>query len=272
RQVRREVIGQVLDYSSRIWSMSIDDFETRWRARTGESAFEVFGVDASAVRSGVESALRDGSFTLVLAVDAINDDLRRIVEYLNAITRDDVSILAFEATRFAHGRVEILMPRVYGAELVAMKDRRRRTNSWTPQEFLTAAGNDGDEVAVAAGLFLDEVRAAGFTLFNGTATHPNVIIGRPDDGYWPVSLYSNPVRPRIRLHDITDARGPELATACASRLIGIPGAKLDPEKPNIRAKLTLTSEALTDPSQRARFFDAMKLLAQGVHKGDAGAS
>lgn len=82
------------------------------RARTGESAFEVFGVDASAVRSEVECALRDGSFTLVLAVDTINHDLRRIVAYLNAITRDDVSIMAFEATRVAHGQVEILMPRV----------------------------------------------------------------------------------------------------------------------------------------------------------------
>lgn len=161
------------------------------------------------------------------------------MEYLNAITRDEVSIVAFEATRVAHGEVEILMPRVFGAELAAIKGRRRRTNSWTPQEFLTAAGNDGAEVAEAARLFLDEVRAAGFTLFNGTATHPNVIIGRPDAGYWPVSVYSNPVRPRIRLHDIADARGPELATACAMCLVGIPGAKLDPESPNIRAKLTL---------------------------------
>lgn len=153
--------------------MSIDDFEERWRFRTGESAFASFGTGESTVCAGVKAALADGSFTLVLAVDAINDDLRRIVEYLNAITRDEVSIIAFEATRVSHGQVEILMPRAYGAELAEAKNRRRRwTHSWTQEEFLAAAGADGEQVAAAARLFLDEVRRAGFTVFNGTAANP----------------------------------------------------------------------------------------------------
>ena len=117
------------------------------------------------------------------------------MEYLNAITRDEVSIVAFEATRVAHGEVEILMP--WSSGLNSLQSGPSPSDQLLdPQEFLTAAGNDGAEVAEAARLFLDEVRAAGFTLFNGTATHPNVIIGRPDAGYWPVSVYSNPVRPQ----------------------------------------------------------------------------
>ena len=42
-------------------------------------------------------------------------------------------------------------------------------------------------------------RAAGFTLFNGTATHPNVIIVRRAGYRLPAS--GNPVSPVIRLHD-----------------------------------------------------------------------
>ena len=30
-QIRREIVGQTLDYASRLWQMSIDSFEDRWR-------------------------------------------------------------------------------------------------------------------------------------------------------------------------------------------------------------------------------------------------
>lgn len=35
REVRREVVGQVLDYASRIWEMSVDEFEKAWTRAAG---------------------------------------------------------------------------------------------------------------------------------------------------------------------------------------------------------------------------------------------
>jgi hypothetical protein len=32
-QIRREVVGQVLDYASRLWRMPIEEFESRWSER-----------------------------------------------------------------------------------------------------------------------------------------------------------------------------------------------------------------------------------------------
>jgi hypothetical protein len=266
RQARREIIGQVLDYASRIWSMGIEEFEARWQAVAGAPAFEGFGVDASEVRRGVEKALRDGSFTLVLAVDAINDDLRRIVEYLNAITRDDVAVVAFEAARILDDDVEILMPRVYGAELAAAKERRRPSTSWTEDEFLRAVEQEGKDVTESVRTFLDQARRLGYIVYNGTASRPNVILGIEGFGYWPVSIYTAPVRVRLRLHDITDARGAEVTTACVQPLLDLPEVDLDRAKPNVRRKLTLPATLLTDPGARQQVLEALRVLADAAGK------
>ena len=266
RQARREIIGQVLDYASRIWSMSIEEFEARWLSVTGAPAFETFGIDAAEVRRGVQKALSDGSFTLVLAVDAINDDLRRIVEYLNAITRDDVAVVAFEAARILDEDVEILMPRVYGAELAAAKERRRTTNSWSEDKFLDAVAGESVQVAESVRDFLDHARRLGYTVYNGTAAQPNVILGVDGFGYWQVSIYTAPVRVRVRLHDITDARGADLTTACVQPLLGLPGVDLDPANLNVRRKLTLPAEMLTDPHSRERLLESMRVLAAAARK------
>lgn len=39
REVRREIIGQILDYASRFWHMSVEDFDAQWALRTGCSIF-----------------------------------------------------------------------------------------------------------------------------------------------------------------------------------------------------------------------------------------
>jgi hypothetical protein len=117
-RVRREIVGQTLDYASRIWRMPIADFEARWTSRTGQSPFDAIGESATAVREGLAGNLAAGRFTVVLAVNGINRDLRRMIEYLNAVTLPQVQVLAFELARARDQDVEILLPRVFGAELV----------------------------------------------------------------------------------------------------------------------------------------------------------
>jgi hypothetical protein len=43
-QVRREIVGQVLDYASRLWGMRVEEFEAVWRraARTDVSPLSAF--------------------------------------------------------------------------------------------------------------------------------------------------------------------------------------------------------------------------------------
>ena len=64
--MRREVIGQVLDYASRMWRMSVDDFERAW-VNTGEpSPFIALGDDDGSIRAAVQDNLESARFKIVL--------------------------------------------------------------------------------------------------------------------------------------------------------------------------------------------------------------
>ena len=93
-EIRRQVVGQVLAYAAGLWRGDLTSFENAWRSRDAGTRSLVHAVlgeehtddEADALRDACSDALRDGRFALVLAVDEITEELRQIVEYLNAHT------------------------------------------------------------------------------------------------------------------------------------------------------------------------------------------
>jgi hypothetical protein len=228
-EVRREVVGQVVDYASRMWRMSMPEFERRWISRTGASPFEFFGDGAASVREGLAASLETGRFSVVLAVDGINDDLRRMVEYLNAITLPEIQVLAFEIARVRHGDVEILLPRVFGAELATAKKTASQP-SWTEQAFLEELDAKSPAAAAAVRELLAEIHDRGLPVTNGTATEPSLIVGSVAAGatVWSLSLFSggsNALSALFRLERFVD-RGIN-AVLAADLLCQIPGVTPD---------------------------------------------
>lgn len=73
-QIRREIVGQMFDYASALWRMDIDDFTHRWRSRVTKPLFD----DNDDLRNQISDNLAEGRFRIVLAVDAINSELKRI--------------------------------------------------------------------------------------------------------------------------------------------------------------------------------------------------
>lgn len=136
-QIRREIIGQLFDYASRLWRMDIDEFSRRWRARTGQPLFEP-GDAGVALRDAVEANLASGRFRLVLAVDEIREPLKRMVEYLNAMSGPETSVIAVEYRRFWHGGIEVLMPQKYGQELAESKISAESPKTWWSEETYRA--------------------------------------------------------------------------------------------------------------------------------------
>lgn len=61
-------------------------FSAKWRARTERPLFPDDPDDATAVREALEQNLAEGRFRIVLAVDRINAPLKRMIEYLNAMS------------------------------------------------------------------------------------------------------------------------------------------------------------------------------------------
>jgi hypothetical protein len=200
-----------------------------WTDGTGTSPFADFGDQEATVRGQVAERLASGRFTVVLAVEGINDDLRRMVEYLSTITLPDVQILAFEVARVADGDVEILLPQVYGAELAQAKAATPSQPSWTRQDFENWLTTNQPDLAGALTALLDEATAAGLKVWNGSAFSPSLIIGvpTPDGEMWPVSLFTHPrCTVQVRVYQVDDRHGDTAALVDA--LAGIPGAGVDP--------------------------------------------
>lgn len=120
RQIRREIVGQLFDYAARLWRMDIELFARKWADRTGEPPFSADD-SGDLIRDAVARNLDEGAFRLVLAVDGINEPLKRMVEYLNSQAALGASVVAVSYTRYQHGALEMLMPQLYGQELAESK-------------------------------------------------------------------------------------------------------------------------------------------------------
>lgn len=259
-EVRRTVVGQVLDYASRLWQMDIADFERRWQgASSGRNPFDLLSDDPSRLREAVAQNLAAARFNLVLAVDAINDDLRRIVEYLNAITRPETGIMLVEFTRYHEGDQEILIPRSFGSELVAAKadaaDARRRR--WTESDFAHWCSDNSPAVLPVVDALLSELHVCEFGITGGRAATPSLNVAfRARDGRSVaiLCLHTYPARgPQVEVR-FPAVDQPEHAERFAVAVCAIEGVTITVEELRDRAfqrRPEMPLEGFTPGSARA---------------------
>jgi hypothetical protein len=191
---RRMIIGQVIDYASAIWMDGTDSFFSAWEARGGSDLSEVLTPDAFVA---LKRNIAEARINLCLAVDAIDDDLRRLVEYLNQVTGESVGVTALQLGYARHGEIEILIPSTFGGEIAAAKARTSEAskNRWTWESFLDAIASEAD--LRLAQEYFDRLEALG----DRRGNHTLVWYGnRPDGGiylhpyglrYAPIQLWVN---------------------------------------------------------------------------------
>ncbi|MBN1484319.1 MAG: hypothetical protein JXA37_06310 [Chloroflexia bacterium] len=148
QQIKREVIGQILEYAAYLWGMSYEDLDERVQQRCDqhlaklvEIAIEDPDWEEESFRESVEATLADGSFMLIIAVDEVNEELRRTIRFLNGCGRPAFSFHALEMRRFQQGETEILVPNLYGA-VVERKQKPKSRGQWTEAEFFEVAEAD----------------------------------------------------------------------------------------------------------------------------------
>jgi hypothetical protein len=236
-QIRREIVGQTLDYASRLWQMSIESFEERWRKaeKSGQSPLATLDDSEGRIRDAVSENLRLGRFNLVLAVDRINDDLKRIVEYLNTVTVATVGVMVVEFARVVDGDTEILIPRTYGTELVETKAKSSGAkHQWSLQEYLDWCDAHDPVGAPTMRTLLDALRDNGYVISGGRAATPSLNIGLEVPGLgrkWPICLYTDPVRGglvEVRFSDFKDK--PEYVDQFAQLVSAVPGIPVPVEE------------------------------------------
>lgn len=224
-QIRREIVGQVLDYASRLWGMRVDQFEAAWRRASKSevsplSAFDDAGADT---RERLAEHLEVGRMRLVLAVDRVNDDLKRIVEYLNSITIPEVSVFVMEFVRAKQEGVEVLIPTAYGAELASAKGRRQldQRDRWSVEAF-AEWGEQRDPSGMPAYRALrDRLIQLGWRLNGGRAATPSLnasidVAALGGTRKWPITMHTDEqrgIRLNLRFNDFVST--PELADQLA---------------------------------------------------------
>ena len=100
-------------------------------------------VDPEAL-AALDENLERGRINLCLAVDLIDDDLRRLIEYLNLVSVDDVRVTALQLRYARHGDLEILIPTSFGAELAERANLKSKRDPWTWTEFIESLASIED--------------------------------------------------------------------------------------------------------------------------------
>lgn len=150
-RIRREVIGQMLDYAANaVAYWSIDRLRGMYTAtceKQGADPDEALAnflgntVDPDMFWEKVKTNLQAGKVRLIFAADTIPNRLRRVVEFLNE-QMDPAEVLAIEVRQFTgDGGVRMVAPRVIGQSAKAEQrkgapDARR----WNETEFMTELG------------------------------------------------------------------------------------------------------------------------------------
>lgn len=94
--------------------------------------------DPGQFQDAIELNLRAGRFALFIVVDKINDELRRIVDFVNAKTQGELELYALEVKYFDAPSAQIVLPRIYGLT-TRTKDGWGVHTPWTKERFFRHA-------------------------------------------------------------------------------------------------------------------------------------
>ena len=147
-EIKRKVVGQILEYGASLWGMSYEDLDGHVSQRTGRSLADLVADtqdaeawDEEGFRENVSAALSKGDFLLIIAVDQINDELRRTIRFLNGCGNPTFAFCALEMQRYQKDDTEMLVPHVHGG-VGATKQRagsKTKRRQWNKVEFIQQA-------------------------------------------------------------------------------------------------------------------------------------
>ncbi len=123
---KRTVVAQALDYGASLWrhSVDFDDFITQLNTHCQNQFSQSFKdkyteffelEDCTDNIESIKSNLADGSIKFVVLMDKLHDALKDLVIFVNQNSKFDV--YAVELEYYKHKSFEIIIPKLYGAEV-----------------------------------------------------------------------------------------------------------------------------------------------------------
>ncbi len=272
---KRTVIAQALDYGAALWKhsgdfnefLSILDQHTQkvFGMRAAAKAQDFFNLtddEVSVILDRMRSNLDDGVFHFVVLMDKLDDRLKDLILYVNQNSQFD--IYAVELEYYTHDTYEIIIPKIFGAEVKkeigTVKSAQGKVWNW--ELFKAHLQSYGDAEVKAAQAMLEwtqnnnmEVswatsqRGGFFPRFynrEGKKFVPFVVSGDGKLG-WNAPHQGNLSPAPFDL--------PEKRVEILEQLRTIEGAEVDTSNVDGYSALRLPLAALANPDAQQKFFD-----------------
>ncbi|OGF74274.1 hypothetical protein A2W57_00775 [Candidatus Giovannonibacteria bacterium RIFCSPHIGHO2_02_43_16] len=151
---KRYVVAQVLDYGAALWSegLDFDEFSRRLDEEVNKKLkiplrerlkefFELGDEEAVSLLENIRQNLNKGNFRFVVLMDKLHDQLKDLIIFINENSRFD--IFAVELEYYKHEEYEILIPRIFGAEvkkdIAVSSSGKRQYREWDKESFFQDA-------------------------------------------------------------------------------------------------------------------------------------
>ncbi len=163
-RIRREVVGQMLDYAANaVVYWPIDKIRAQFEATCKDKdddpeqvIAEFVGADSDQEEfwQKTKTNLQAGRVRMVFVADEIPSELRRVVEFLNS-QMEPAEVLAVEIKQFVGQEMKTLVPRVVGLTAEAQQKKRPERRPWDEPRFFEelASKASADDVRVARRIF-----------------------------------------------------------------------------------------------------------------------
>lgn len=216
-RLRREVIGQLCEYAANAtvyWPLETirAKFEARCdlenkNADEELSHFLMGAIEPAAFWEKAEENLRLGKIRMMIVADYIPEELKRIVEFLNA-QLNPAELLAAELKLYEGQGIRTLIPRVFGKTHASVrKTTETQMKDWSDAAFLSEF-NPKEQAAITD--ILHWASSAGFAVSYGKGKQNGVVYlsanGKDKQFYIDTARNVGVVFSRMKIADATKRR------------------------------------------------------------------
>ena len=280
-RIRREVVGQMLDYAANAvvyWPVDrlVTAFEATCDAEgtdpvecivalTGASPDDADAWDA--YWQAVKTNLQAGRVRMVFLADIIPPELRRIVEFLNG-QMDPAEVLAVEVRHYVGGGLRTLVPRVVGQTAQSEQKKsgtpheRRQWDAASLFAALDASRGSGERAVAEALLQWAEGHRLRVWWGRGRQSGSFIpVLDHPDGGHSVFAVYSYGTVELYFQHWHAPFNSDERKRQLLDEFEGIPGLTLSHR--NLQGRPRVDLAQLQDPERRRLFLGVLdRMIAE----------
>lgn len=280
-RIRREVVGQMLDYAANaVTYWSIDRlksmYDTTWEHEGKEPAdvlrdFIGEETDPDFFWNTVKTNLQAGKIRLIFAADTIPNRLRRVVEFLND-QMDPVEVLAVEIRQFvSEDGIRMISPRILGQ--TAKTEQRKGTQpkrKWNEVDFMAELERLSPEDVNGAKKLLQWANTNNMRIWWGEGRKMGSyypIFDLPDSSHILFGVWTNG---KIEIlfqwmNTYPQFADREMRLEFLRKLTSIEGVQISED--SIARRPSFSIGVLSNEENLARFIDAVEWTIR-VYKGD----